>query len=56
MARYREISKVFPISPNETCDPRGGAKFHPRAIIWALLVQAYEIKLHALFGKPRPYG
>ena len=30
MARYREIWQFFPyISPYETCDPRGGAKFHP---------------------------
>ena len=41
LARYREISKVFPISPSETCDLRGGAKFDSRDIIWALLVQAY---------------
>ena len=39
MAGYREISKVFPIKVlSKTCDPRVGAKFEPRAIIWALLV------------------
>ena len=24
--------------------------------IWAILVEDYRIKLHAQFGKPRPYG
>ena len=57
MARYREISKVFPhINQCKTSDPRGGAKFDPRAIIWALLVEAHEIKLHAIFSKLRPHG
>ena len=37
MAMYREISKVFPLSPRKTSDPWGVAKFDHRAIIWALL-------------------
>ena len=57
MARYWEISKVIPIvSPYKTCDPRGGVKFDPMATIWALWVEAYYIKPHAKFGKPRPHG
>ena len=57
MARYREISKVFSyISLSKTCDPRGGAKFDPRAIHWTFLVEAHQLKLHAKFGKPRPCG
>ena len=33
---------IFPnINPCKTCDPRGGAKFDPRAIPWALLVEAH---------------
>ena len=36
--------------------PQGWAKFDPRAIFWALLVEAHEIRPHAKFGKPRPYG
>ena len=48
---------IFPsISQCKTCNPRGGAKFDPRAIPWALLVEAHYIKLHAKFGEPRPYG
>ena len=57
MARYREFPIVSPyISLNKTWDPQDGAKFDPRAIILALLVQAYLIRLLAKFGKPRPYG
>ena len=42
MARYREISKSFPyLSPCKNCDPRSGAKFHPRAINLAVLVEAH---------------
>ena len=41
MARYREISEVFPISLGKTCDPWGGAKFDPRAINWTLMVEAH---------------
>ena len=56
-ARNREIWQVFPLYDQcKTCDPRGGAKFYPRAIIWALLVESHKIKLHAKFGKPRPHG
>ena len=47
----------FPyISQWKTCDPWGGAKFDPRAISWALLVEDHKIKVHGKFGKPRPYG
>ena len=36
------LDKVFPsISPNKTCNAWIGAKFDPRAIFWALLVEAY---------------
>ena len=55
MDRYREILKFSLYNPCKTCDPQGGAKFDPRAIFWALLVEAYETRLHAKFGKPRPY-
>ena len=53
MARYREISKVFLLQACDprggakfdpralTCDPRDGAKFDPRALIWALLVEVH---------------
>ena len=41
MARYREISKTPYKGRCKTTDPRGGAKFDPRAIIWALLVEAH---------------
>ena len=59
MARYREIWQSFPIQAHvKLVIPRGGAKFDPGAIPWALLVeaQAHYIKLHAKFSKPRPYG
>ena len=53
----KKISKVFPfISQRKTCDPQGGAIFDPRSIIWTLLVEAHEIRLHAKFDKPMPYG
>ena len=33
---------IFPyISQCKTCGPRGGAKIDPRAIPWALLVEAH---------------
>ena len=42
MARYREISKVFPITGLcKTHDLRDGAKLDSMAIIWALLVEAH---------------
>ena len=28
----------------------------PQATIWALLAEAYKIKLQATFGTPRPHG
>ena len=56
-AKHREISQMFSyVGQCKTGDPQGGAKFDPRAIIWALLVEAYYIKLHAKFGNPWPYG
>ena len=56
MARYMKISEVFyNISQFKSCDSQGGAKFDPRAIIWALLVEAHWIGLHAKFSRPRPY-
>ena len=39
---------------SEPC-PWGGAKFDPRTIIWATLVETQQIRLHAKFGKPWPY-
>ena len=57
MARYREIWQIFPmLAFVELVTPRGGAKFDPDALHWALLVEAHKIKKHAKFGKPRPYG
>ena len=41
MARYTEISKFFPIYGNVKLVTPGRAKFDPRAIIWALLVEAH---------------
>ena len=38
----QEDLAIFPyISPCKTCDLRGGAKFDPRAIPWALLVEVH---------------
>ena len=57
MCRYKEISKVFSILAHvKLVTPKGGAKFDPRALISALLVEANYIGLHAKLGKPRPYG
>ena len=44
------------MNPSKTYDPWGGANFDHRAIIWAILVEAHQMRLHAKFGKPRPYG
>ena len=34
--------KGFPyITPCKSCEPQGGAKFDPKAISWALLVEAH---------------
>ena len=41
MARYREIWQVFPLEAHVKLDLRGSAKFDPRAIFWALSVEAY---------------
>ena len=44
MARHKGDFAIFPyISPCKTCDPqgRGRAKFDPRAIPWALLVEVH---------------
>ena len=49
MSRHRKLFLLsFPyLSLFKTSDPRSGAKFDLRAIIWALLVEAHKIKLHA---------
>ena len=42
MDRNGEISKVFPLQvQGKLAIPWGGAKFVPRAIIWALLVEVH---------------
>ena len=42
VAMYSEISKVFPLSGQiKLVTPHIGAKFDPRAIIWALLVEVH---------------
>ena len=42
MAIYSEIWHFFPIQAHvKLMTPRGGAEFDPRAIPWALLVEAH---------------
>ena len=36
--------------------PGVGSNLTSKVKIWALLVEAHKIKLHAKFGSPRPYG
>ena len=41
-AKYRESSQIFPIEAKlKLVTPGAGAKFDPKAIIWALLVEAH---------------
>ena len=53
MARYRGFLK-FSLSSNKTCEPKSGAKFDPRAIIWALSVEAHYIMRHVKVVTPPP--
>jgi hypothetical protein len=37
-------------------DPRGGADFDPRAIIWTFLVRVYQTMPYAKYLSSRPFG
>ena len=37
-----------------TCDPQGGASFHPRGILWTNLVDVHKEMLHTNYQSSRP--
>ena len=52
-----DFFNVFPyISLFKICDPRGGAIFGPRGIIWTNLVEVHYVMLHTKHQGSRPYG
>ena len=38
------------------CDPRGGANFDPRGIIWIIFVENHKLMLHTKYQHSRPCG
>ena len=56
MARYSDISKVFPLTVQVKPLIPGVGSYLTRGLYLALLVKVHYIRLHAKFGKPRPHA
>ena len=53
----RRFFKYFPyIRLCKQSDPRDGAIFDSRDIIWTIFVEDHKVMLHAKYERPRPYG